>query len=252
MLRFCLALCLSVATAHAEHKVGIAAAANLVHTIDALKSAFLTAHPGVKVDITIGSSGNLVAQITHGAPFDLFLSADLEYPQALIATGHADAASLTPFATGRLVLWTAKPDFKITDLATALLDPSVHKIAVANMTTAPYGRATRQSLDRLELRSILQSQIVTGENVSQTAQFVASGNADLGFVSLSLVRSPQLEGQGTWIEVPAHLHEPLTQGAVLTKQGTLNPSAQRFLAFLQSPEARKVFARYGYDAPTSP
>lgn len=252
MLRFCIALFLGAATAHASNKVTIATAANLVHAIDALTSVFQDTNPGVKVEVTIGSSGNLVAQITHGAPFDLFLSADLEYPQALIATGHADATSLTPFAMGRLVLWTTKHNFQFTDIAIALRDPRVLKVAVAHMTTAPYGRAARQSLDQLNLWPDLRSQIVVGENISQTAQFVASGNADLGFVALSLVRSPQLKDQGIWIEVPAHLHKPLTQGAVLTNRGTHNPNARKFLAFLQDDEARKIFARYGYDVPTSP
>jgi molybdate transport system substrate-binding protein len=252
MLRFCLALFLGSATAQADDKVTIAVAANLVHTIDALTSAFQAEQPNVKVEVTIGSSGNLVAQITHGAPFDLFLSADLEYPQALIDSGAADATNLTPFATGRLVLWTTRANIQFPDVATALRDTRVHEIAVAHMTTAPYGRAAKQTLEKLNLWEELQSQIVVGENISQTAQFVASGNADLGFVALSLVLSPQLEGKGTWIEVPAHLHAPLTQGAVLTNRGARNNNARSFLTFLQSAEARKVFARYGYAVPTSP
>lgn len=252
MLRFCLALILSVATAQAETKVRIAAAANLVHVIEALATEFQNENSGVIVEVTLGASGSLVAQITHGAPFDIFLSADMDYPRALIANDQADAASLTPFATGRLVLWTTNPQIHLTTPDAALTDSRVRHIAIANPDTAPYGSAALETLEKLNLASELRTKIVIGENVSQAAQFVASGNADLGFVALSLVLAPQLKESGQWIEVPAAWHTPLIQGAVITNKGSANPSAQEFLTFLQGPSARKIFARFGYHVPAQP
>ena len=252
MLRFCLALILSAATAQAENKVRIAAAANLAHVIEALTAEFQTANPDTKAETSLGASGSLVAQITHGAPFDVFLSADMDYPRALSANNQADAASLTPFAIGRLVLWTTNSQIKLIDPESALTDSHVRRIAIAHPDTAPYGSAALETLEKLNLTSKLRPKIVIGENVSQVAQFVASGNADLGFVALSLVLAPQLRDRGQWIEVPATWHTPIIQGAVITKKGTTNPKALLFLTFLQSPEARKIFARFGYHVPAQP
>lgn len=249
MLRFCLFLCLSVASAQAETKLRIAAAANLVHVIEVLAVEFQNAHPGVTTEVTLGASGSLVAQIAHGAPYDVFLSADMNYPQALIANGHADVSSLTPFATGRLVLWTTNDKIPLTVPESSLSDPSVYRIAMANPDTAPYGRAALEVLKELNLLSKLRPKLVIGENISQATQFVASGNADLGFVALSLVLSPQLKNSGQWIEIPSTWHKPLLQGAVITQQGTKNPLARNFLLFLQGPTAGKIFARFGYLVP---
>jgi len=252
MLRFFLTFIVGTLTVQARGKVTIAAAANLVHTIDVVEAAFRTQHPEIEIVVVIASSGSLVAQITHGAPFDVFLSADLDYPQALIKSGHAVADSLTPFAVGQLVLWTTNPDLPIDKLVHALRDPAMHKLAIAHPSTAPYGRAAQQTLESLHLWQALQPKLVIGENISQAAQFVGSGNADAGFIARSLVMSPTLAGQGRWIEVHADLHQPLTQGAVLTLRGADNPSAREFLIFLLSEETRKVFARQGYGVPISP
>ena len=252
MLRLCLALILGASTAHAEAKVRIAAAANLVHVIEVLTAEFQKAHPRTTTEVTLGASGSLVAQITHGAPFDIFLSADMAYPQALIANDRAVASSLTLFAIGRLVLWTTNPQLELTIPEAVLADPRIHHIALAHPKTAPYGRAALETIERLHLASALRSKLVIGENVSQAAQFVASGNADLGFVSLSLVLAPQLKNRGQWIEVPQAWHTPLTQGAVITHEGASNPSARDFLLFIQGPAARKIFARFGYHVPAQP
>ena len=230
-------------------RVSIAAAANLIYALDALNAAFQTAAPGIAVTTATGASGNLVAQIKNGAPYDVFLSADLDYPQALIRTGHASATSLTTFAIGRLVLWTTRPEIKLTDLAATVRDPAVRKLALANRDTAPYGRAAQQALEKLGAWADAQPKIVTGENVTQTAQFVETGNADAGFVALSLVLSPKLKNIGRWLEVPASLHAPLDHGAVLTTRGAINPAARRYLEFLQSPPAQKILADFGYAAP---
>ena len=257
-LLLCLALTIGAQAAEKipppfpTESVSVAAAANLVYALDALNTAFRAAEPGVTVTTAIASSGNLVAQINNGAPFDVFLSADLDYPQALIAAGRAEAASLTPFAVGRLVLWTTRPGLDLPSLAATLRNPAVRKIAIASPRTAPYGRAAEEAMKKLGLWTDAQSKLVTGENISQTAQFVATGNADVGFVALSLVLAPKLAERGRWLEVPANLYAPITQGAVLTTRGAANPAAVRYLAFLRTPAARKVLERFGYGVPASP
>ena len=228
----------------------VAAASNLVFALDALHAEFRRTHPDITLTGATGASGNLVAQIVHGAPYDIFLSADLDYPLALIKAGHADAATLTTFAIGRLVLWTTQPNVPLTDVAATVRSPTVRKLAIAQPATAPYGRAARQALEKLGVWSDAQTKIVTGETVTQAAQFVETGHADAGFVALSLVLSPKLKDQGRWLEVPAPLYAPLDQGVVITKRGAANPAAARYLAFLRSDAARKIFARFGYALPS--
>ena len=263
MLRFCLTLSLifafhpptpaSAVTSSANANpasVSIAAAANLIYVLEALNPAFRAAHPEITVTTALGASGTFVAQIKNGAPYDVFLSADLDYPRALIAAGQADAPTLTPFANGRLVLWTTRADLPLTDLAATVRDPAVKKLALAQPATAPHGRAAQETLAQLNLGRAAQPKIVFGENIAQTAQFIESGHADAGFVALSLVLAPTLKNRGRWLEVPTTLYAPLTQGAILTTRGAANPAALRYLAFLQSASARTILARFGYAPPT--
>lgn len=242
--------CGTLATgARASDTVTVAAAANLVYALEALNTAFKQGEPATAVTVTMGASGNLVAQIKNGAPFDVFLSADLDYPQALIATGHAAARHLVPFATGKLVLWTRQANLPLDSVAAAVTATSVRHVAIANPATAPYGRAVRAFLIEQQLWDAVRPKLVTGENISQTAQFVETGNADLGFVALSLVLSPKLQDKGHWLEIPALPDVPLTQAAVLTTRGATNPAAARYLAFLSSPAARKILTDFGYGLP---
>lgn len=234
----------------ARNLVRVAVAANLASALDPLQAAFAREHPDITVQTSLGSSGGLVAQIIHGAPFDVFLSADIHYPEALISAGQADVASLTPYATGRLVFWTARPDFAFTTLEEALSSPALRRLAIANPDTAPYGRAARQTLAKLGRWVQLQPRLVFGENISQTLEFVASGNADAGFVALSEVLAPALRGKGHWLVVPDEDHAPLTQGAVLTLRGAGNPAARAYLAFLTEPAATAVLRNFGYLPPT--
>ncbi len=252
MLRFCLVLFLGVITAQAGSNLHIAAAANLAHVIEPLTTAFQNEQPDATTKVTLGSSGSLVAQITHGAPFDIFLSADKDYPRSLIANDHAIESSLTPFANGRLVLWTTNPKIQLSEPKAAIIDPHLHRIALANPDTAPFGRAAREVITKLNLTETLSAKLIIGENVSQAVHFVATGNADLGFVAMSLVLAPPLKDQGHWIEIPDSWHAPLTQCAVITKHGEQSHSAKNFLNFLQSPAARKIFARHGYHVPSQP
>ena len=229
--------------------VSVAAAANLVYVLEPLNAAFAKESPGIAVTREIGASGSLVAQIKNGAPYDVFLSADMEYPRKLIQAGGADASSLAAFARGRLVLWTTKPRSSLPSVESVVRDAAVVKLAIANPATAPYGRAAMQALARLGLSGVAQSKLVYGENITHTAQFVSSGNADAGFVALSLVLSPKLKEKGTWIEVPEGLYDPILQGGVLTTRGAASPAARRYLDFLQGPAAREIFATFGYAPP---
>lgn len=239
--------------------VSLAAASDLISCLDALNAAFLqienanskTENP-TTLTVATGSSGNFFAQIKNGAPYDLFLSADLSYPRALIDAHLADPASITPYAVGRLVLWTTRSDLNLTDLAAVVRDPRVKKFAIANPAHAPYGRAARQVLDHLGLAADVAPKLVLGENIAQTAQFVQTGNADAGLVALSLVLSPTLREPSRWQEIPASLHAPLEQAAILTSRGAANPAAVRYLAFLRSPAARKIFERFGFRRPAEP
>lgn len=250
MKRLCLLLCLLPLSALAADKLSIAGAANLIYALESLNAEFKKAEPTTELTVITGASGSLVAQIQNGAPFDVFLSADLEYPEKLVAAGHADPKSLTKFAVGRLVLWTTRPGLEVKAGAAAVVrDPKVRKIAIANLTTAPYGKAAREALTRLGLWQAAEPKIVIGENITQTSQFVETGNADVGFVALSLVLSPRLKDTGRWVEIDASLYSPLEQGAVITQRGTANPAAARYLKFLSSPEARAVFERFGYRIP---
>lgn len=240
-----------VSSVHAEETVSVAAAADLVFCLDEIDAAFEKSHPGIKVQVTSGSSGNFFAQIQHGAPFDVFLSADVSYPRQLAETGLADKASLYTYAVGRIVLWTMKPEIDVKRGLAVLSDSAVHKVAVANPEHAPYGRAAKAALEHEKLWESLQPKIVLGENIAQTLQFVQSGNADAGLVALSLVLAPKLAGQGTYFEVPESFHPRLEQGAVLTKQGAAKAGAKAFLQYLASPEARPILDRYGFSLPSA-
>jgi len=243
--------CLLVLTpiVRAAETVSLAAAANFVYALDALNAAFKKSAPDVAVTVATGASGSLVAQIRNGAPYDLFLSADLDFPQALVKSGHAEARSLTTFATGRLVLWTTKPAVVLDSVTTAVRSDAVRRLAIANVDSAPYGRAAKQALEKLGVWGDVQPKLVIGENITQTAQFVETGNADAGFVALSLVLSPKLKDRGRWIPVPAELHAPLVHGAILTTRGAANPAAARYLAFLRTEPAQKILERFGYAVP---
>jgi molybdate transport system substrate-binding protein len=246
---FFLLLAAGLAFAARAEKVTVAAAANFVYCLDELKAGFAQTSPGADVTVVTGASGSLVAQIENGAPYDVFLSADTDYPQKLVQAGFAGQNSVTVFATGRLVLWAKRADVPLASLSEAVRSPLVRKLALANPDTAPYGRAAREALKQSGLWADAQPKLVVGENISQTLQFVDTGNADAGFVALSLLLSPKLRGAGRYLEVPAELHGSLAHGAVLTKRGAENPAARRFLDFLSSDTARKILIAYGYRVP---
>lgn len=243
-----LALALSWPLARGAESLSIAAAANLIYALDALNAEFKRSAPDVAVTSTFGASGNLFAQIKNGAPFDVFLSADTDYPQQVVAAGLGDSTSLRTFATGRLVFWTTRPDFDVSELTVALRSPRIKKLAIAQPRSAPYGRAAQVVLEKLGVWTAIQPRVVFGENITQTAQFIETGNADAGFVAFSLVLSPRLAHLGRWTEVSPALYAgvPLDHAVVLTTRGAANPAAQRYLAFLGSDAAKKILRDFGY------
>ncbi|HEY5229006.1 MAG TPA: molybdate ABC transporter substrate-binding protein [Opitutaceae bacterium] len=237
------------APGRAAQPLSVAAAANLSIALEALDAEFKGEHPDVAVTSATGASGDLVAQIEHGAPYDVFLSADLHFAQKLAKDGSADPKSLSVFAVGALVLWTTRDALPLADVARVVRDPAVKRLAIANTVSAPFGRAARQALEKLGAWDEAQPKLVVGESISQTTQFVETGNADAGFVALSVVLSTRLKDRGRYIEVPANLYEPLDQGAVVTAHGAGNASALLYVDFLGSPQARKILGDFGYRIP---
>lgn len=234
--------------ARAAEPVSVAAASDLVYCLDDLNAAFKKTHAEAEIKVSSGSSGNFATQIKNGAPFEVFLSADVGFPRDLIKAGLADEKSLTTYAFGRLVLWTTRPEAVDVTKGLEILRAGapVKKLAIANPGHAPYGRAAKEALQHEKLWDGVQSRIVLGENIAQTAQFVATGNADAGIVALSLVVSPKMAKVGKWQEIPAGMYTPLEQAAVLTKQGAGNPLARAYVDFLGTPAAREIFDRYGF------
>jgi molybdate transport system substrate-binding protein len=205
---------------------------------------------GDQVKLTLGSSGNFYSQIENGAPFDLYFSADIRYPQKLIEGGHGVADSLYKYAVGRIVLWvptgSAVPiDKGLESLAT----PSVRRIAIANPKHAPYGRAAVAALEHFKLYDATKDKLVMGGNISQAAQFVESGASDAGIIALSLAMAPTMKAAGKYWEVPADAHPPIEQGAVVLKRSTNQEKARQFLHFLQGNEGQEIMRRYGFQLP---
>jgi len=206
---------------------------------------------GVKVSLSFGASGALTQQIQNGAPFDLFFSADIDYPRQLITAGDADAASLYQYAVGKLVLWL--PADSSLDVEhhgmNVLLDPSVKKIALANPQHAPYGRAAVAALQHAGLYDRVTDRLVLGENVSQAAQFVESGNAQAGFVALAHAVAPGMRGKGKYWEIPADFYPPLAQGVVVLSHSQHKKEATEFVEYIKTKEAVELLRKYGFTLP---
>lgn len=242
-------ICLLVAgqTAHAGEKITIAAAADLKFALDEIIVLFSKAHPADQVETIYGSSGKFQAQIRQGAPFDLYFSADIAYPRALKAEGFT-ASEAQPYAVGRIVLWSLSRDAGKMNLAD-LADPAIRKIAIANPKHAPYGKRAEEALKAAGIWDKVEPKLVYGENVAQTAQFVQTGNAQVGIIALSLALSPELAKQGGYALISDKLHQPLEQGFIITKRAAANPLAKAFASFMSGQEARAIMSRYGFVLP---
>ncbi len=244
---FAIAAALSGGASAAERLLTIAAAANLKEVMQALVADFRKTHADAKVDVVLGSSGKFAQQIAHGAPYDLFFSADLDYPQRLV-TEQLTASEVRTYARGRLVLWSATCDARRLTLE-ELADPAIRRIAIANPKLAPYGARAREALERAGVWEKVQGKLVFGENVSQTAQFADSGGADVAVIPLSLALSPALKQRGGYAAIPESQHAPLHQGFVILRRAAGNPLAADFADYVVSAPARAIFTAHGYLAP---
>lgn len=231
--------------------VRVAAAADSKFAMEELSKEF-EIKTGTRIDITTGSSGNFFAQIESGAPFDLFFSADMEYPKKLEAAGFAELGTLYEYALGRIAIWTP------VDLAAdaskegwnVLLSSRVQKIAIANPELAPYGRAAVAALQKARIYEQVKNKLAYGENISQAAQFVQSGNAQAGIIALSLALSPGMKEGRLW-EIPPETHPPIRQGAVVLKSSTKPAAARAFLDFVKGARGRKILEKHGFAIPVS-
>jgi molybdate transport system substrate-binding protein len=249
----CLAIIANVSQTQekkSDHELLLAAAADLNPALNEIAQQFQKS-TGVHVKTSFGASGALTQQIQNGAPFDVFFSADMDYPRQLIAQGHADGPSLSQYSLGKLVLWvpTNSPlDVEQKGMG-VLLDPSVKKIAIANPQHAPYGRAAVAALKHAGLYDRLTDRLVLGENVSQAAQFAESGNAQAGFVALAHAMSPAIKNTGKFWVVPVDYYPPLEQGVVIITRSQHKKEAGAFLDYLKTKEAADVLRKYGFTLP---
>lgn len=248
LIKRLLAICALLLTlsAHAG-KITIAAAADLKFALDEIVTTFRKSNPGDELDVIYGSSGKFQTQIQQGAPYDLYFSADIGLPRELEKSGFA-ASEVKPYALGRIVLWSATLDATRMTLA-SLADPRITRIAIANPKHAPYGKRAEEALRASGLWDKVESKLVYGENIAQTAQFVQTGNAQVGVVALALAVNPELTSKGGYWLIPDHLHAPLEQGFIITKRAAGNALAKRFADYMGSPPARAVMTRYGFVLP---
>lgn len=242
----CVSLCvLTVLTVPARAgDVLVAVAANFAGPAARIGEGF-TAATGHTLKLSAGATGKLRSQISAGAPFEVLLAADDETPEKLVAEGHAVAGSQFTYAIGKLVLWSAQPGYVDRQGAVLAAGNFTH-LAIANPKVAPYGAAAMDVLKARGLTEALAPKLVTGESIGQTYQFVATGNAELGFVALSQVAAPGKPVTGSYWLVPASLYGAIRQDAVLLKPGAANPAAAALLEYLKSEPARRVIQDHGY------
>jgi molybdate transport system substrate-binding protein len=242
----------AVAQTKTAVEIKVAAAADLSAAIEKLNAAF-EKQSGIHLAVSLGSSGNFFAQIQNGAPFDLFLSADKSYPEKLEQAGQTEGA-IVPYARGQLVVWTANRTqlrlaAKADHILRALASPAIAKIAIANPEHAPYGRAAVAALTHDGVYDQVKSKIVLGENISQTAQFAQSGNADVALVALSVALSEPMRQSGNYVLVPQSSYPPIEQAGVVVKSSQHKQEARRFLEYLTSAEARSILHGFGFSDP---
>jgi molybdate transport system substrate-binding protein len=236
----------------AEQELTIAAASDLSFAFKELVAEF-EKKTGTKVKLSLGSSGNFFSQIQNGAPFDAYFSADIRYPQKLEESGHAVSGTLYRYAVGRIVVWAPKSSrFPVEQGGIeVLLDPSIHKIAIANPKHAPYGRAAVSTMEHFKIYDRVKDKLVLGENISQTAQYVESGASDIGIIALALALAPSMKSAGKYWEIPADAHPPIEQGAVILKHGRNPEAAKSFFEFIKSDQGRDIMTRFGFVLPDS-
>ncbi|HTJ48231.1 MAG TPA: molybdate ABC transporter substrate-binding protein [Cyclobacteriaceae bacterium] len=233
--------------AQQSNRILIAAASDLKFALDSVVSAFKAKNNGT-IDVTYGSSGKLSEQISNGAPFDLFFSADIIYPNQLKEKGLT-SSDIYPYGIGRIVIWSKKINPQ-TEGMKSLLQPFIKKIAIANPAHAPYGKRAEEALIYYKLMETTKDKLVYGENISQTAQFVTTGAADIGIIALSLALSPTMKHEnGSYYLIPETSHQPLVQGLVLTNHAKGNDLAIAFLQFIKGSTSQEILHYFGFSKP---
>ena len=230
-------------------EIKVAAAADLTFAFKDVADRFQK-QTGNTIKLSYGSSGNFFAQIQNGAPFDLFFSADVGYPKKLEAAGLIEPGTIYEYARGKIVIWV--PSASKLDLSgglATLLDPGIRKIAIANPEHAPYGVAAVAAMRHAEVYDKIKGKLVLGENISQAAQFVQSGNADAGILALSLALAPAMKNAGRYVEIPAGDYPPLVQAGVILKSSRNKELASQFLKFLKEPGTVALMEQYGFSIP---
>lgn len=240
---------LALSQAAVAEEIAIAAASDLNFAIKDVIAEYEKATEN-RVKLSLGSSGNFYAQLTNGAPFDLYFSADIGYPKKLEEAGLIVPGSLYRYAIGRIVLWTNHSSRRdVSKGLEALRDPAIKKIAIANPKHAPYGRAAVAAMQHFKVYDDAKDRLVMGENISQAAQFVESGACEIGVIALSLALAPTMKTAGTYWEIPSDAHPPLEQGAAILKSSKQQKTAQQFLEFMQGAKGQDIMRRYGFTLP---
>lgn len=243
---FIAAMLLATSTAQAG-KVTIAAAADLKFAMDEIITHFRVEHPKDQIEVIYGSSGKFHTQIQQGAPYDLYFSADIAFAESLFQAGHA-ASPVIRYALGRIVLWSSSLDASKLTLD-SLTDPNITRIAIANPKHAPYGKRAEEALRARQIWNKIEHKLIFGENIAHTAQFVETGNAQIGVIALALALNPTLTSKGGYWLIPDNLHEPLEQGFIITKRAGNNTTAKRFAAYINSKASRTTLTKYGFVLP---
>lgn len=229
-------------------KVVVAAAADLRYAMDEVVAAYKKHNPKSDIKVTYGSSGNAYQQIINGAPYDIFFSADIMYPQKLAEQGLT-ASKPKLYAIGFIVLWSSQID--VSSGMSSLNDPKLRKLAIANPDHAPYGKRAQESLLHYKMYDKLKDKIIMGENIAQAAQFAQTGNAQIGILALSVVMSPNMKNQGKYYLIDTESYSPLEQAYVIIKKPKMNTEAYKFAKFVALPEARDIFKNYGFKLPNT-
>lgn len=247
-LLLCCFFCISQ-IAFAAETLTIAVAANVKYAFDDLALAF-TQETGIEVKPIFSSSGKIVSQVKEGAPYDVFLSADMDFPQKLYQDGQAVTVPKV-YAYGKLVIWAQNDKVDIKKGLSVLAEANVKKVAIANPKVAPYGEQAIVAIDKLGLKSSIEPKFVFAENIAQVMQYVESGNVDAGITAKSLATAPEMASKGQWVDIQTDIYQPIAQGAVILRYGHANhgDAARKFYAFLYSSKAREILEKFSYALP---
>jgi molybdate transport system substrate-binding protein len=231
----------------AAQEITVAAAADLQSAMQDVAAHF-ERETGKKIKVIFGSSGNFFQQIQNGAPFDMFFSANLDYPKKLEAAGQVETGSYYQYAKGKIVIWVLKDSkINLNSGLKVLLDPSVKKIAIANPLHAPYGQAAVSAMQKEGIYDQAKEKFILGENISQTASFLVSGSAEIGIVALSLAWSPHMKDKGRYAEISADEYPPIVQACVILSSSKNKETAQQFLSYVKSAAVADLLVGYGFD-----